>query len=150
MKSKTSLFNKGVSLNLLKRYWPLWAGYFVLLLLATPVVLSGRVDRLAPGEMLNYTLLNTGVDVVYISMAVGVLSAMAMFNYLYSTKSCGMMNMLPIRRETMFITAFLTSKVAVQYAVAAVGFLVGIVGAIGYDRRLKKQGGLTFHIVRLF
>ena len=49
-----------------------------------------------------------------------------------------------------FITAFLTSKVAVQYAVAAVGFLVGIVGAIGYDRRLKKQGGLTFHIVRLF
>ena len=49
-----------------------------------------------------------------------------------------------------FITAFLTLKVAVQYAVAAVGFLVGIVGAIGYDRRLKKQGGLTFHIVRLF
>ena len=49
-----------------------------------------------------------------------------------------------------FITASLPSKVAVQYAVAAVGFLVGIVGAIGYDRRLKKQGGLTFHIVRLF
>ena len=132
MKSKTSLFNKGVSLNLLKRYWPLWAGYFVLLLLATPVVLSGRVDRLAPGEMLNYTLLNTGVDVVYISMAVGVLSAMAMFSYLYSTKSCGMMNMLPIRRETMFITAFLTGLVPML----AADVLVMLITAVLYGGRL--------------
>ena len=49
-----------------------------------------------------------------------------------------------------FITAFLTSSTAIQYTAAAIGFLIGIVGAIGYDRRLKKQGGLTFHIVRLF
>ena len=132
MKSKTSLFNQGVSLNLLKRYWPLWAGYFVLLLLATPVVLSGRVDRLAPGEMLNYTLLNTGADVVYISMAVGVLAAMAMFNYLYSTKSCGMMNMLPIRRETMFITAFLTGLVPML----AADVLVMLITALFYGGRL--------------
>ena len=132
MKSKTSLFNKGVALNLLKRYWPLWLGYFVLLLLVTPAVLSGRVDRLAPGEMLNYTLLNTGVDVVYISMVVGVLSAMAMFNYLYSTKSCGMMNMLPIRRETMFITAFLTGLVPLL----AADVLVMLITALLYGGRL--------------
>ena len=132
MKSKTSLFNQGVSLNLLKRYWPLWAGYFVLLLLVTPVALSGRVDRLAPGEMLNYTLLSTGVDVVYISMVVGVLAAMAMFNYLYSTKSCGMMNMLPIRRETMFITAFLTGLVPML----AADVLVMLITALFYGGRL--------------
>ena len=132
MKSKTSLFNKGVALNLLKRYWPLWISYFVLLLLATPVVLSGRVDRLAPGEMLNYTLLSTGVDVVYISMVVGVLSAMAMFNYLYSTKSCGMMNMLPIRRETMFLTAFLTGLMPLL----AADVLVMLITALFYGGRL--------------
>lgn len=132
MKSKTSLFNKGVSLNLLKRYWPLWAGYFVLLLLVTPAALSGRADRLAPGEMLNYTLLSTGVDVVYISMVVGVLAAMAMFNYLYSTKSCGMMNMLPIRRETMFITAFLTGLVPML----AADVLVMLITALFYGGRL--------------
>ena len=132
MKSKTSLFNKGVALNLLKRYWPLWTGYFVLLLLVTPAVLSGRVDRLAPGEMLNYTLLNTGADVVYISMAVGVLAAMAMFNYLYSTKSCGMMNMLPLRRETMFLTAFLTGLVPLL----AADVLVMLITALFYGGRL--------------
>ena len=132
MKLKTSLFNKGVALNLLKRCWPLWTGYFVLLLLVTPAVLSGRVDRLAPGEMLNYTLLNTGADVVYISMAVGVLAAMAMFNYLYSTKSCGMMNMLPLRRETMFLTAFLTGLVPLL----AADVLVMLITAVLYGGRL--------------
>lgn len=40
--------------------------------------------------------------------------------------------------------------VAVQYSLAAVGFAAGIAIAIAYDRRLKKQGGLIFRIVRLF
>lgn len=158
MKSKTSLFNRGVSLNLLKRYWPLWLGYFVLLLLVTPAVLSGRVDRLAPGEMLNYTLLNTGVDVVYISMVVGVLSAMAMFNYLYSTKSCGMMNMLPIRRETMFLTAFLTGLMPLLAADVLVMLITGLFygGRLVYCKTLllwlamAVMGNISFYGFAVF
>ena len=158
MKSKTSLFNKGVALNLLKRYWPLWLGYFVLLLLVTPAVLSGRVDRLAPGEMLNYTLLNTGVDVVYISMVVGVLSAMAMFNYLYSTKSCGMMNMLPIRRETMFLTAFLTGLMPLLAADVLVMLITGLFygGRLVYFKTLllwlamAVMGNISFYGFAVF
>ena len=46
--------------------------------------------------------------------------------------------------------AFLTDRVAVQYTAAAVCFVIGIAGAIGYDRRLKRRGGLTFRIVKLF
>ena len=158
MKSKTSLFNRGVSLNLLKRYWPLWLGYFVLLLLVTPAVLSGRVDRLAPGEMLNYTLLNTGVDVVYISMVVGVLSAMAMFNYLYSTKSCGMMNMLPIRRETMFLTVFLTGLMPLLAADVLVMLITGLFygGRLVYFKTLllwlamAVMGNISFYGFAVF
>lgn len=158
MKSKTSLFNRGVSLNLLKRYWPLWLGYFVLLLLVTPAVLSGRVDRLALGEMLNYTLLNTGVDVVYISMVVGVLSAMAMFNYLYSTKSCGMMNMLPIRRETMFLTAFLTGLMPLLAADVLVMLITGLFygGRLVYCKTLllwlamAVMGNISFYGFAVF
>ena len=158
MKSKTSLFNRGVSLNLLKRYWPLWLGYFVLLLLVTPAVLSGRVDRLAPGEMLNYTLLNTGVDVVYISMVVGVLSAMAMFSYLYSTKSCGMMNMLPIRRETMFLTIFLTGLMPLLAADVLVMLITGLFygGRLVYFKTLllwlamAVMGNISFYGFAVF
>jgi len=43
-----------------------------------------------------------------------------------------------------------TSSVAVQYTVAVLGFILGILGAVGYDRRLRARGGLSFTIVRLF
>lgn len=43
-----------------------------------------------------------------------------------------------------------TASVGVQYAAAILGFAVGIAIAIGYDRRLRAKGGLSFTIVRLF
>lgn len=48
------------------------------------------------------------------------------------------------------ITSFLTQSVGMQYFIAVLGFAVGIVGAIVYDRRLRARGGLSFTIVRLF
>jgi len=48
------------------------------------------------------------------------------------------------------VMAFTTTSVPMQYGVAIAGFLIGIVLAIVYDRRIKRQGGLTFNIVRLF
>lgn len=48
------------------------------------------------------------------------------------------------------ITAVLTPRVGVQYFIAVLGFALGIVVAIAYDRRLRARGGLSFTIVRLF
>ena len=48
------------------------------------------------------------------------------------------------------ITSLVTASVGVQYAVAGAGFVLGIVFAILYDRRLRAKGGLSFTIVRLF
>ena len=48
------------------------------------------------------------------------------------------------------ITSMLTASVAAQYTVAGAGFVLGIVFAIFYDRRLRARGGLSFNIVRLF
>lgn len=39
---------------------------------------------------------------------------------------------------------------AVRYTVGVLGFLGGILIAVAYDRRLRRQGGVTFRIVRLF
>ena len=41
-------------------------------------------------------------------------------------------------------------SIAVQYALAVAGFALGLLIAVGYDRRLRRQGGLSFTIVRLF
>ncbi|MCQ2447700.1 MAG: SoxR reducing system RseC family protein [Oscillibacter sp.] len=48
------------------------------------------------------------------------------------------------------ITTLLTPTVAVQYAVAAVGFVIGIILAIMYDRHVRAVGGVSFTIVRVF
>ena len=56
----------------------------------------------------------------------------------------------------LFLTGYVSmvflmpDRVGIQYTVAILGFLIGVIGAVGYDRRLKKQGGLIFRIVRLF
>lgn len=49
-----------------------------------------------------------------------------------------------------FAAMAVTASVAGQYAAAGLGFLLGILAAIGYDRRLRAKGGLSFTIVRLF
>lgn len=48
------------------------------------------------------------------------------------------------------ITMAVTASAALQYLVAGVGFAAGILLAVLYDRRLRRQGGLSFQIVRLF
>ena len=43
MKSRISWFNRGLAANFLRRCWPLWCGYFALLLMCFPV---NMVDKL--------------------------------------------------------------------------------------------------------
>lgn len=49
-----------------------------------------------------------------------------------------------------FAAVAVTASVAVQYTAAVLGFFLGILAAVGYDRRLRARGGLSFTIVRLF
>ena len=42
------------------------------------------------------------------------------------------------------------SSVALRYGIAVAGFAAGIIPALLYDRKLRRQGGLEFTIVRLF
>ena len=49
-----------------------------------------------------------------------------------------------------FLAMAVTDSTAIQYTAAAAGFVLGILGAMGYDRRLRARGGLSFTIIRLF
>ena len=46
--------------------------------------------------------------------------------------------------------AALTDRTALQYGGAAAGFLLGLIPAVLYDRRIRAAGGLSLTIVRLF
>ena len=120
MKSKTSFFNRGVSKNLLQRCWPLWAGYLVLLLLLLPLMLQQIVNNTyeytGALPMLDLTTAGMGEEMIILSFFAAILSVTVMFSYLYNSRSCGMMNTLPITRTTMFFTACLTGLVPLLLA----------------------------------
>lgn len=48
-----------------------------------------------------------------------------------------------------FCTSAIHSE-GIRYCIAIAGFCLGILPAIAYDRHMKKTGGMTFNIVRLF
>ena len=110
MRSGISFFDAGVCKNLLRRCWPLWAAYFLALLIMLPVNL-GSFTAGAIGEeraFLSQNILRSGVTSLAVSFVVSGLAALAMFSFLYNSRSCGMMCSLPLRRETLFSTACLT------------------------------------------
>ena len=70
-------------------------------------------------------------------------------------KMLGIVTLVYATPVILFLTGylaalFLGAPVSVQYLTAIAGFAAGIVLAVLYDRRLRKQGGLSFTIVRLF
>ena len=111
MKSRTSFFNPAISKNLLKRFWPLWLAYFLILLLV-PLSMVNRLRSfhagydLTPG--LNFFLANWMEPAIFLSLFIGILTAMAVFGFLYNTRSCGLMTSLPVTRTCLFSTCYLT------------------------------------------
>lgn len=134
MKSRTSLFNWGVSRSLLRRFWPLWTGYFVILLLSLPALLP-RYVHLSNPEMerlsADQTIAGNSLGLLFWTALVGVIIAGAMFGYLYRSRLCGLMNSLPIRRETMFCTAYLTGLVPLLLADLLAVLAAGAIGLPG-------------------
>ena len=114
MKSKTSLFNWSISKNLLKRYWPMWLAYLVLMIIVLPVDVAqfdyNNSSYYYYYESIEVRALSSAFE-FWIPALASVIAAMAMYGYLYQNRSCGMMAALPVKRESMFITAFLTGIV---------------------------------------
>ena len=132
MKSGTSFFNRSYSLHLLRRFWPLWALWLVLLILIGPVLLGSAPPESfgTPAEYannLNRTILESGRILAFLSILAGPLVAMAMLSWLYSPRICGMVNALPMKRETVWFTSVLTGLLPMLAADLLV-FLVILAG----------------------
>ena len=100
------------------RFWPLWAAWLVLWTLLIPVALLlqdrstevsyvGGVPMTSTEYFARVNLLgfvsNPAAAVLF--LAFGILSAMAVFSYLYSSRSAGFFHALPVRREGLFLTS---------------------------------------------
>lgn len=69
-------------------------------------------------------------------------------------KMLGIILLVYLVPVVLFLTGYFASAAivseGVRYALGALGFALGVVPAILYDRHTRKLGGLTFTIVRLF
>lgn len=110
MQSRTSYFNKAIFLNTVKRFWPLWLAYFAVWALVLPVTQSvnylGDTYR-AQREVLDIV---QGGGIV-IGAIYGVLSAMAVWSFMYNAKTMSGVACLPVKREGVFISATLAGLI---------------------------------------
>ena len=108
MRSRTSFFNPGLAKSLVKRFWPLMLAYLAVLLLTLPLQISSLTGQSWYDERLNYEILRLASEGVVYSALAALFMAMAMFSHLYNKRDCGLINSLPLRRETTWLTACLT------------------------------------------
>ena len=125
MQSKTSYFNATLFRKNLTRFWPLWGlASFVGALFPLAVLLDmahrGWNVLSAPDFTGMYYDAVSAVPVI--NLVYAALCAMAVWSYLYNARSVGLMHTLPIRREGLFLTNFLSglSMTLIPYAVTGV------------------------------
>lgn len=125
MKSKISFFNAGIFKSMLKRFWPLWTAYFAVWFMCLP--LPSLVARLQGVKESAVTVvaaaMKTSVEASVVSgFLMGILAAMAVFGFLYNSRSCGMIASTPVRREAVFCSAYLAGALPVL----AVNLLIAV------------------------
>jgi ABC-2 type transport system permease protein len=150
MKSKTSFFNKTLFLNLLRRFWPIFAVYLAVWIIIEPVALGNMLqyaqysrgytaDPLAQTMGFANTVLSMGLyGGVIMSGIFAGLVAMAAFSYLYSSRSVSMICALPIKREGVFLSVFvsglstlLMANLVILLITLAVTAAYGMLAAVG-------------------
>ena len=116
MRSGKSYFDGTVYKKTIARFWPLWAGYFVIWLISMPLegLMSIRRQAEAVSDtagfvsaFANRTVPGMAESSLYLALIFGGLAAMAVFSHLYSARSANLFGSLPIRREGLFLTHYL-------------------------------------------
>ena len=119
MKSKISFFNAGIFKSMLKRFWPLWTAYFAVWFMCLPLpLLVARLQGVKESAVTVVTAaMKTSVEASVVSgFLMGILAAMAVFGFLYNSRSCGMIASTPVRREAVFCSAYLAGVLPVLAA----------------------------------
>ena len=134
MKSSRLSFNRAVSKNAIRRCWPLWAVYLGYLIITfCSMVMSFVNTRQTDAEhyMINgrQMILSNAVFQAQAACVIAVLAVMILFGYLYNSRGNTLMNTLPVTRESMFLTMYLTGLVPMllcQVLTAGITMLLSI------------------------
>ena len=119
------------------RFWPIWGAYCVALLLMPLLLLTDGLSRM-PGSRFTAEDVATGVLAfagpigLTLAAVFSIFAVMAVFSYLYNPRSVGLMHSLPIRREGLFLTNYLSGLGFMVVPQLAVFLLtLGVSAALG-------------------
>lgn len=110
MKSKTSFFNKGIFNHLLKRYWPAWALYAIVWLLAMPIEFLSSIrysENVAAAFVCRINAMCDGGMTVAMAFVCAIIVATGIFSFMYRQRETSMVASLPVKREAVFCSAYL-------------------------------------------
>lgn len=108
MKSKISFFNAGLFRSTLRRFWPLWTIHFAGWLLFLPVLTL--MNNLGPNKSTKFIFAICESAVFassIVAFIMAILAAMAVFSFMYNSRSTGLIASLPVRREAIFCSTWL-------------------------------------------
>jgi len=119
MQLKTSFFNKGVFFNNIKRFWLITFSYtFFLFLFIMGVIntISHRLEYASTDirDLSTSILQNSEFMTIFIGFY-SLVAALAVFSYMHFPKSTAMVHSLPIRRDTLFVTNYLSGLFMVVF-----------------------------------
>ena len=113
MQSKISCFNKTIFKKNLTRFWPFAVLYGLYLIVAHPMVLylslvTNRIEDggVQPTEIVGDHFM--GMTEPISVFLVTVVIAIAVFSYLYQSRSANMMHAFPVTRTELFVTNYLS------------------------------------------
>lgn len=93
------------------RFWPLVVGYGLIQFFVLPMDLltqAGYSRKMSASQLFAHRILSATTWAAPLGLGFGLLVAMALFFYLMNNRSVGMLHALPIRREGLFLTNWLT------------------------------------------
>ena len=138
MQSRTSFFNQTLFRRNLTRFWPLWVvpsfvGALFPLAMLTQLIrydLEGLFGSGSGSYALQFTSIYYDVAayaVPIISLCYAVLVALAVWSYLFNNRSTGLMHTLPIGREGLFLTNFLSGMTMMLAPYVVTGLLCVVI-----------------------
>ena len=119
MKSRTSFFNKTIFLKNTTLYWPLWGLYTIILLFMQPFMIWMEFytsmsyfgnDTLAEkmNQVIGYLTFQPAVIIIALF---SVFYGMALFSYMYNSKTANMIHSLPVNKKELFGTNVISGLV---------------------------------------
>ena len=134
MRSATSYFNGALYRKTLARFWPLWVGYGVIWLFFIPLNMLNTYFSRYMNRDPQQRLLIRAVNLpematfgLYLAAFFAILCAMAVFGYLYNSRSSCWFHALPTRREALFTTQYLAGLSFLLLPQGAVAVLTAMI-----------------------